>query len=508
MKKKVVTGLSVILVLVTALSFAACSDKKDGRKSDSFVRIEMNPSVEMIVDSNDKVVSVYGANTDGKVLLYGETAALEGQSVENVVNRITDLAVKMGYVSEENNVINYTVSSPDGEKAEESLKSVIDAKIKATARDLGLTVETDSEGAYSLLSRFNAFKEEHPDNEAIQSLTISEFRLALSASETGEVTLEAAVNLDDSQLVAIIKKASETIKEYAIEAYTSAVALAGMAFDSASDMILDSVYTTYYTANTFQHLSTWYYGYVYQMYASAAHGLQALDAAWTLKNKISAAPLSEDCVKKVMATLGLEESDLKKIKDAEGNVTLDSIYAYADKTFKNSDFKGSIDEAKASLDKAISEAENEYNEVKNKIYEEYAPQIEALYNQLSAVAKTAKTMIDVASSFVPQSVKEAVNELLSAAEELWTTLNKENLAQSDFVELKDKYLAKAQETLEKIKADLTEEELAKIERIRAEAAEKIKKYREVYNRAVEKASAEAKAFIEKIRAERLNSQNA
>ena len=95
MKKKVVTGLSVILVLVTALSFAACSDKKDGRKSDSFVRIEMNPSVEMIVDANDKVVSVYGANTDGTVLLYGETDKLIGKDFEEAITQITDMAVEI-----------------------------------------------------------------------------------------------------------------------------------------------------------------------------------------------------------------------------------------------------------------------------------------------------------------------------------------------------------------------------------------------------------------------------
>ena len=71
--KKVAWILSVVLcVSLLIVCFAGCAPKGD--EANSFVALDINPSVEMVVDSNDKVVSVYGSNEDGQVLLYGMVA--------------------------------------------------------------------------------------------------------------------------------------------------------------------------------------------------------------------------------------------------------------------------------------------------------------------------------------------------------------------------------------------------------------------------------------------------
>ena len=290
MKRKQLTIIvaSALLACLLLVGFAGCSDKS-ARKSDSFVRLDINPSIELVVDANNKVVSVYGANTDGTVLLYGEKANVVGKDFEEALALITDEAVKLGYLSEENKVVQYTVSSPDGEKAEKELAASIDAKVIATSKSLGLTVTTDGSGAYSLLRRYNEYKESHPDSEIAQKMSVAEFRLALSAAETGEITLDAAIELNDEELVAMIKTAGENAKEFATNQYLAAKIAAEKVYEAAVSAALDGIYATYYSSHFTSHPSTWYYGYVYQMYATAAHGTKALEGMFMLKEKISIA---------------------------------------------------------------------------------------------------------------------------------------------------------------------------------------------------------------------------
>ena len=499
---------SALLACLLLVGFAGCSDKNE-RKSDSFVRLDINPSIELVVDADNKIVSVYGANTDGTVLLYGETDKLIGKDFDEAITQITDMAVELGYLSEDNKVVQYSVTSPDGEEVEKLLSASIDMKVTATAKSLGLTVSTDASGAYSLLRKFNEFKTSHPDNEAVQKMSVAEFRLALSASETGEITLEAAVELNDEELVNVIKKASEKVKEFATNEYQAAVAAADKVYEAAVSAALDGIYATYYSAHVATHPTTWYYGYVYQMYATAAHGTKALEGIYMLKDKISAITLDEEAVKSVLTSLGLTEDDVELLKDADGNVTLESVYAYADKTFKNSETGADIEELKVKLDAALKSAETYFSEERARFMKEYEPQITAVYNAAVATADMVKALINnPVVSFIPENVKAIINEMIAAADELKATLTKEDLSVEDIKALTAKYEKKAKDTLEIIKNDLTEEEKAEVEQIRAKAEERLTKAKETYDNAIARAEKFARDTIEKLRKERVCAQQA
>ena len=47
-------------------------NKNDIGEAATFVTLDINPSIELTVDANGIVVSVYGANEDGQILLYEE----------------------------------------------------------------------------------------------------------------------------------------------------------------------------------------------------------------------------------------------------------------------------------------------------------------------------------------------------------------------------------------------------------------------------------------------------
>jgi hypothetical protein len=50
-------------------------EKDEAGTAVAFVTVDINPSIEITLDENGVVASVYGANEDGQILLYGEAEA-------------------------------------------------------------------------------------------------------------------------------------------------------------------------------------------------------------------------------------------------------------------------------------------------------------------------------------------------------------------------------------------------------------------------------------------------
>ena len=90
MKKIAILLTLVLCVTLLTVSLAACNkdDGEDLTDATAFVTVDINPSVELTLNAEGKVLSAYGANEDGKVLLYGE-AGIVGESVDKAVENIT-----------------------------------------------------------------------------------------------------------------------------------------------------------------------------------------------------------------------------------------------------------------------------------------------------------------------------------------------------------------------------------------------------------------------------------
>ena len=61
------------------------------------VTVDINPSVEFIVDDQNKVVSVTALNDDGSILIAGE--AFVGKTPEEAVEMMVSLATETGWYS-------------------------------------------------------------------------------------------------------------------------------------------------------------------------------------------------------------------------------------------------------------------------------------------------------------------------------------------------------------------------------------------------------------------------
>lgn len=494
MKKKF--GAIVLSTLMTCslFPFVACGENTEKL---AYVSMDINPAIELIVDKNNNVVSVRGENEDGQVLLYGETD-IEGRQIDDAIAKITELAVQYGYLDENNKVVDTIVSSEYDSFASNILTKV-NTTITSTAANLGLSVTTDGDGAYSLLRKLGEFKAQYPNDETVQNLTAQKFKLALSVSETGDISLEAAVELNDSELLEMLKKASAKIETYATQAYTLAKTKALAAYEQATEIAEYAVYASFYLEKMLSHPMTAYYGGVYQMYASAAKGFDAICDVAELTMKVEDYPLTDEQIDAVVNALGMESADA--LKNSEGDVTVKSIEAYADKKFKNSPASDALEQTKTALTQALAQAESVIKVKVNEMMEEYKPQIE----QVLTVAQQSITDIE---RVLPENVKTMLTDATTDFKEITSAVN-ESLSdgQLELDELRDfasRLNGKAQEYLDKMKADLSDEDWAELETRKKAAVEKLFVQKQAFEKALDEAAQAAKDYLANLKAERLS----
>ncbi len=506
-KKFFIAILTVACVCATVLGLVACkTDNSDTQKEDkgmSFVTLDINPSIEIVVDGENKVASVYGANEDGKVLLYNETG-IQGEDVEVAIDKIINLAVNMGYLSEDNKAVDVSVSSEKDATGEE-LTSKVNAKITATAKNLGLNVTTTADGAYSDLQKLKELKAAYPDNALIQSLTVSKFKLVASATEDGKIDVEAAVELDDSELIKIVNDAHKAIADYATDAYKEAVAKADMAYASAVEIAKDSVYLTYYTRKVFTNPTVAFNGSVYYMYALTSKGFNLVANVYDYIEIEREYPLDEERVSQILQAFGMDENEVDKLKDADGNVTIGSVEAYIDKMVKNTSVYGDFTEVQADVESALTEAKASVKAVIDAAKAEYKDQIEYYITTADAALSAVQSLV----AAIPGAT-EMLNSSLATYQEVVAKIKlilEDGAITAD--ELRDcatKLDAKASEYKDKVNNDFTADELKQIEADQAKAVETLSAQKKVFDDAVETAKKNAQSSLEKLKNERLNAQ--
>lgn len=72
------------------------SISKNNKAYNAIVQVDVNPSIEMVVDEKNQVLSVRGLNDEGKMVLEGE--AFIGKNVDDVVGEIIRIETELGYL--------------------------------------------------------------------------------------------------------------------------------------------------------------------------------------------------------------------------------------------------------------------------------------------------------------------------------------------------------------------------------------------------------------------------
>lgn len=494
MKKRILSiALSAILTLGAASTLIACGGEKSDRQS--YVSLDINPAIELIVDKNDKVISVRGENEDGQVLLYEETG-IQGEKIDKAIEKITELAIKYGYLDENNKVVDTLVTSSN-DKYTSKLLEKVNTSITATADGLGLSVTTDADGAYSLLRKMEEVKKQFPNNVAIQNMSVQKFKLALSVSETEGKSIEVVIELDDKELIEKLKSTSAEIEAFATDAYNQAKEQALAIYDEAAETATYGVYTAFYLKNVLKHPTTCYYGGVYQAYATAAKGINAVVKAAELATSVATYPLTDEQINAVVTALGLENSD--PLKNSKGEVTVQSIEAYADKVFKNTPAGEQLEQTKKDLTDALEQAESVIKQKVNELSKDYKPQIEAAITAAEAVVTTLKN-----TPMVGTLIGTALDDMQDIIGDVKTLINGDAPAIDVLKEKANRLEEKSQEYLKKIEEDLSAEEFEEIESEKAKILETLADTKQVMVNAISTAETEAKQYLEALKQERKN----
>lgn len=144
MKKRLVSIFMLSILLLTTISFTSCSEAKPEKGIVTRMTVDINPSVEFMIDDQDKIISVTALNDDGSILIVGEVFV--GKTPEEAVEMMVTLASDTGYLVQGNtptseNTVKISVSG-DTKYAEQLKKDIIEkANDTLKAHDINGKVE-------------------------------------------------------------------------------------------------------------------------------------------------------------------------------------------------------------------------------------------------------------------------------------------------------------------------------------------------------------------------------
>lgn len=433
------------------------------------------------------------------MLLYQESGIV-GADVETAIEKITSLAVQLGYLDESNTVVETSVTSAKSDILSEELLEKVNAKVTATAGNLNLSVTCDGAQAYSLLRKLEQIKEKYPDSAAVQALTPEKLKLVLSATEDGAISVEAAAQLDISELINMVSDAHKDIEEYATAAYKKVKATASSAYDVAVGNVCDVIYTTYYTAHRPLNV---YYGFSYHGYKLSARNLYAISDVLVYAEKTCEYPLNEAQVEGVSQALGLG-SNVNALKNSDGDITVNSIYAYADKTFKNSDAAAQIGQIKTELSAALDTVESQLQARVEEISQEYETEINTIKGYLTNAANSIENMFGGVLALLPNEVQTMVNDCKEFAAQVADIVKDGKITADEVRALAVKLDEKAKATLAKIESDLTKSELEEVTKLQQDAVNGLTAAKQELEDALSEAETQAKAKLGELKSARTN----
>lgn len=326
--------LIVVMVVGIVFSFGACQEKDP--VATSYVSMDINPSVELVLDQNDNVISYSCENEDALLMLYGEN--IIGLNVEKASEKIIDLAIEFGYLTEDNCGVQVNVAS-DQSKVETNILDKIGVVVEKAEGKLTFEVNYNREGSFVLNYELAKLKEEHPDEPAYQNLTAGKLEVINSALVCDwTLTMDEAVEMSVSELLAIVNNAYSQLENYSTQAFELAKAAATAVYDEAVITAEDGIYVAKYAE--FKSKESGLIGGIeaglaitqYGTVKAAARGLEALTKSLTVAKRFADEVMASAEAEAIAEELGVDTSVLE---DSDGNVTVDSIAAYIDKVAKN-----------------------------------------------------------------------------------------------------------------------------------------------------------------------------
>lgn len=188
---KIFKAITLVSTLALgALMLSSCGAKE---KSNGYVDVQINPGVELVVNSDNVVVAANGTNDDGKTLLIN--VQLKGKTLEKSLEIVVDEAVSTGYIS----------ASTNAEQKE--IKISVDAETDKAQVKLEATVQASVEKIIDEKDLNAAYKKLEAKGRAHLEAIVLAYNPALTQEEVSSMTNE--------QLMAQVELATIEKAQYA-----------------------------------------------------------------------------------------------------------------------------------------------------------------------------------------------------------------------------------------------------------------------------------------------------
>lgn len=241
-------ALCLAVTVLCAVSLVACNfiytshpHASEPPRATTFVRLDVNPSVELVLDQNDVVMSAYGANRDGKVLLFDESGIV-GAELDVALGNIASCAVRYGYVKNDASVSVEVVS----EKADDVFEKISQKFTSAVKNaDESLSVRISNSCDFVLENELETLKAQHPEEQAIQNLNVATYRLVQKAVESG-LALDEALSKTTQELITKANELQSDLTQKFDDTYKDAANRAQFVFDSATQTIENAMCVQYF----------------------------------------------------------------------------------------------------------------------------------------------------------------------------------------------------------------------------------------------------------------------
>ncbi|MBR2407524.1 MAG: PepSY domain-containing protein [Lachnospiraceae bacterium] len=193
-----VTAMAACFLLVCGINLA-----KPGKKVDSVVCIDVNPSIELTVSKKDKVLEAVALNEDAKVVLADMN--LKDVDLSIALNAIMGSLYKNGYLDDVYNAVNVCVENDDTDRASR-LGEWISSEISSILDQQDIIGEVNAQ----YCSNDKETKQKAADYE----ISVGKLILAQKVASNMNISLEAASQLSieelwdllDAECVALLTK--------------------------------------------------------------------------------------------------------------------------------------------------------------------------------------------------------------------------------------------------------------------------------------------------------------
>ncbi len=392
MNKKIILGitggcLAIATAVVVMVSYNKANINQISEPK-TLVNIDVNPSVELTLDKNNKVVSVKGLNDEGSLIIYGEL--LVGKNLEDAVEVIIKVETETGYLLKGNidaseNNINISILTDEDSKKE--FEDKIITYIENACDKYGVTETINRFEKYTRDELIEKIKRINPSlsDEKLDNMTIEEMLKYIAAYhvETSEIYSEKLEELyyqaKENKINIIETEAVNNVLDDVNSLYQSMVKAYSEVCDSLQNYYVELEDLTY---NLFVDSNSDYQKCLKKMYDSKNEVIK-------LKNKIASSDEASSNLQILQQLLQNAEDNLNnQITLLEGYASTGSalVETYRDSIKQILNSLQEIQklfptEIKTKINEQLSKIEDKVNNAKDEFFEEFEKKYEQNFKQ-------------------------------------------------------------------------------------------------------------------------------